>query len=247
MHAVSKLSLGSAFRGSVAVGVRLILVWRLLSTGFPAICGDVGAHTGRGVMGVEHKLGKRIIVVGGSGAVKSTLALRLAGRLGVPFIELDALHWEPGWVEAERSVFRERVRRTIEPASCVMAGNYTEKQQDVSWPEADTIIWLDMGLLTVLRRGVRRSWWHWRTRELLFGGENREDIREHLRLWDPERSLIAYTIKTHRSRRRRYEAYMRDPRWAHTTFIRLQSERKADRWLDGILTQSGQIVPVAGG
>ena len=203
-------------------------------------------RTEHSVMGVEDTPGRRIIVVGGSSAGKSTLALRLAAHLGVPFIELDALHWEPGWVEAERGEFRRRVQVAIGPVSWVMAGNYTEKQQDVSWPAADTVVWLDLGLLTMLRRGVRRSWRRWRTREPLFGGENREDILDHLRLWDPERSLIAYSIKTHRSRRRRYEAYMRDPRWGHLTFIRLRSEQDVERWLDGILSRPGQIVPAAG-
>ncbi len=65
-------------------------------------------------------IGKRIIVIGSSNAGKSTLAHCLAERLGVPLIELDALHWEPGWVEAERAVFCERVRRAIAPASWVM-------------------------------------------------------------------------------------------------------------------------------
>ncbi len=190
-----------------------------------------------GVTSVEQTIGKRIIVIGSSSAGKSTLVLRLAEHLGVPFIELDALHWEPGWVEAQRDTFQERVRLAIEPTSWVMAGNYTEKQQQISWPAADTIIWLDLGLVTVLRRGIRRSWLRWRSRELLFGGENREDFREHLRLWNPDRSLIAYTLKTHRGRRRRYEAYTRDPRWAHIRFIRLRSAEEADRWLQDIAAQ----------
>ncbi|HET7036741.1 MAG TPA: shikimate kinase, partial [Thermomicrobiaceae bacterium] len=109
-------------------------------------------------------IGKRIIVVGSSNAGKSTLAERLAARLGVPFIELDALHWEPGWVAAEREVFRERVRRAIAPAAWVVAGNYLSQQQDVSWPAADTIVWIDLPLTTVLRRCVARSWRRWRSR-----------------------------------------------------------------------------------
>ncbi len=182
---------------------------------------------------MEQCIGKRIIVIGSSNAGKSTLAERLAGRLGVPFIELDALYWEPGWVEAEREVFRERVRRAIEPESWVMAGNYTRHQQDVSWPAADTIVWLDLGLPTVLRRCIMRCWQRWRSQELLWGG-NRENFWEHLMLWDPDKSLISYTLKTHRARRRTFETHMHDPRCSHITFIRLRSVKEIDRWLDGI-------------
>ncbi len=185
---------------------------------------------------MEQRIGWRIIVIGSSNAGKSTLAHRLAARLGVPCIELDALHWEPGWVEAERAVFRARVRRAIAPASWVMAGNYTRQQQDVSWPVADTVVWLDLGLPTVLRRCVVRCWRRWRSAELLWG-TNREVFWEHLLLWDPDKSLIAYTIKTHRAQRRRFEALTCEPLWSHLTFIRLRSVEAIDRWLDGIPAQ----------
>jgi adenylate kinase family enzyme len=191
---------------------------------------------------VQQGIGRRIIVIGSSNAGKSTLAKRLAERLGVPFIELDALHWEPGWVMADRAVFRERVRRAIEPQSWVMAGNYTRQQQDVSWPVADTIVWLDLGLPTLLRRVVVRSWRRWRSRELLWG-TNRETFWEHFMLWDPERSLISYMIKTHRARRRQFEAFARDPRWSHLTFIRLRSVEAIDRWLATIPARPTGAIP----
>ena len=189
----------------------------------------------------EQSIGRRIIVIGSSNAGKSTLAQRLAERLSVPFIELDALHWEPGWVEATREVFRERVRRAIEPESWVIDGNYTRQHQDVSWLVADTIIWLDLGLPTVLRRCVSRCWRRWRSADLLWG-TNREVFWEHLMLWNPERSLIAYTIKTHHARRRMFAAFTREPRWSHITFIRLRAVKDIDRWFDGIPARPARTI-----
>jgi len=172
-----------------------------------------------------------MIVVGSSNAGKSTLGAQLAEWLAVPFIELDGLYWEPGWLEAEREVFRERVRQAIAPESWVMAGNYRQQQQDVSWPVADTIIWLDLSMSTILRRCARRTWQRWRTQEVLYGGENRENFREHLMLWNTDKSLFAHIVSTHRERRRFLEAAAIDPRWAHLTFIRLRSQDEVDRWL----------------
>ncbi len=183
---------------------------------------------------VKQTIGKRIIVIGSSNAGKSTLAEQLAQRLHVPFIELDALYWEPGWAPAQHDVFRERVRDAIEPESWVMAGNYTSQQQDVSWPAADTIIWLDLKLATLVRRCVRRTWRRSRSKDPLWGGTNRENLWEHLMLWNPEKSLITFTIKTHRSRRKKFEASMHDPIWSHLTFTRLRSVKEIDAWLDGI-------------
>jgi hypothetical protein len=147
---------------------------------------------------------------------------------------LDALHWGPRWVAADPEVFRECVRRAIEPESWVMAGNYLAAQQHVSWPVADTIVWLDLSMPTLLRRAAARSWRRWRTQEGLWGSDNRENFWEHLMLWNTDKSLFAHMLKTHRARRRATQSFMRDPRWSHLTFIHLRSVQQIERWLAGI-------------
>jgi len=46
---------------------------------------------------------RRIAVVGVTGCGKTTFAAALAAALDLAHIELDALHWEPDWVPAERA------------------------------------------------------------------------------------------------------------------------------------------------
>ena len=48
---------------------------------------------------------KRVVVVGVTSSGKSTLAEKLARCLGLNFIELDALNWEPNWQAAPLEVF----------------------------------------------------------------------------------------------------------------------------------------------
>ena len=60
----------------------------------------------------------RISVQGTSGAGKTTLARRLAARLGVPHIELDAINWQPGWRglnEDAPALFAARVAQALAP------------------------------------------------------------------------------------------------------------------------------------
>jgi adenylate kinase family enzyme len=200
---------------------------------------------------VEADCGNRIIIIGSSNSGKSTLAGRLGERLGLPVIELDALHWEPEWTPADPHVFRERIRQAIAAPSWVMAGNYTQ-HQDVSWAAADTIVWLDLPLPLVLRRCVIRTWTRWRTKEVLWGN-NREDFREHLQFWNTDRSLIAYTIANHRRRKHAYAAAITDPRWHHITFIRLHSPAEVETWFQQVADRyaipatvdTGETSPVA--
>ena len=58
-----------------------------------------------GVSALRTDADARIVVVGSSGAGKTSLARRLAAQLGVPHIELDALHFAEDWIEVPDALF----------------------------------------------------------------------------------------------------------------------------------------------
>src|SRR5688500_9233547 len=102
---------------------------------------------------------RRVVVLGSSGSGKSTLARQLATLLNVPHIELDALHWEPNWTSTPPDRMRAKIVAAMEaaPHGWTVCGHYS-KVADSIWPHADTIIWLDYSLTTVMTRVIKRTW-----------------------------------------------------------------------------------------
>ena len=172
--------------------------------------------------------GRRIVVVGGTGTGKSTLAEALAGRLDVPFIELDALFWRlPDWQEPPAEEFVRLVKEATQPERWVLAGNYYSRVGHLSWERADQVIWLDYPLRVSFWRLLRRTIGRWRSDELLWG-TNRESLREH---FFTRRSLLLWSLKSFRRVRRRYTGMMDDPRWAEVEVLRMRSQAETDAWL----------------
>lgn len=179
-------------------------------------------------------IGERIVVIGNTSSGKSTLAARLAEKLGGRHVELDALYWAlPNWKEPERADFQARMREAIRNQTrWASSGNYFGGgAREILWPHADTLIWLDMPLRTVLPRVITRSWRRWRDHELLWG-TNYEEGWRHLKLWNPSESLIAFAVRYDRQKRRAYAAEFDDPRWAHLAKYRLRSPRAAAAFLE---------------
>lgn len=172
-------------------------------------------------------VGRRIIIVGQTCAGKSTLAERLAALMGVPFVELDALFWKPGWVESEDDEFCAKISEATDRKAWVVAGGYHRQTTATIWPRAETIIWLDLPVHLTIWRILRRSWSRWRRQELLWG-TNYERFWDQLKLWNREESLIAFTWTTRKQRHERYLAAMSDPQWAHVRFLRLRSPREIE-------------------
>ncbi len=175
---------------------------------------------------------RRIVVVGTTSSGKSTLAAQVAQKLGLDFVELDALHWEPRWTEAPNEVFRQRVDEATRSPGWVVAGNY-KTVRDITWPRAQAVIWLDYPLRTVFWRLTRRTFTRWWTRELLWG-TNREDLWEHFKLWSDE-SLFHWLFKTYWRRKREYPQLFALPENAHLQIIHFKTPQETDAWLNNSL------------
>ena len=86
---------------------------------------------------------RRVLVIGCQGAGKiDRVPPRLARITGLPLIDLDAIHWRPGWVEPPPREWREIVGAAAAKPEWIMDGNYAGTF-DLRVPRADTVIWLD--------------------------------------------------------------------------------------------------------
>jgi adenylate kinase family enzyme len=172
---------------------------------------------------------KRVIVIGVTSSGKSTLAETLARQFELNFIELDALHWEPGWQGAAPEVFRARVDQATQAEKWVIAGNY-HTVRDLLWPKAEAVIWLDYPLPVVLWQLTRRTFKRWWTRELLWG-TNHERLWTHFKLWSDE-SLYYWLFKTYWRRKGEYPMLLAQPEHRHLKVIRFSHPQETKEWLE---------------
>jgi len=177
-----------------------------------------------------HHQFRRVAVVGTSGSGKTILAQRLAQHLGIPHVELDALHWGPNWTPAPLDVFRECVAQALSGDAWTTDGNYSHVR-DIVWNRADAVVWLDYPLPVIMGRVIWRTLRRSITGEELWGG-NRE------RLWGAffsRDSIIWWALHTYRRRRREYPVLFCRPEYAHLNVVHLHSPRATREWLASIV------------
>ena len=97
------------------------------------------------------------IIASASGNGKTTLGRALAERLGVQFVELDALVHGPDWAETPDDELRRILEPIVRSDGWVIDGNYERKLGTLVLDAADTIVWLDLPTRVWLPRLVRRT------------------------------------------------------------------------------------------
>jgi adenylate kinase family enzyme len=176
---------------------------------------------------------QRVSVVGNSGSGKSRLAARIAELLGVPYVELDAIHHLPGWEPIDPDEFLARITSITATEGCVIDGNdRTVVIDGPVWQRADTVVWLDLPRRTVMSQVTRRTLRRLIRREQLWNG-NREPWRSLWR-WDPDESIIRWAWTQHAKYQERHRSAMESPSWEHLDFVRVRSHAAVEQWLAGL-------------
>jgi adenylate kinase family enzyme len=168
-------------------------------------------------------MARRILVKGGSGAGKTTLGRKLAQQLGVPFVELDALHHGANWTAASAAELQARVRTELDDVrGWVVDGNYDRKLGRELIERAELIVWLDLPLPTKLWRLAHRTSRRWLSNEELWNG-NRESLKDAF--WGRE-ALFPCAIRSHFSHRRTWPEKLQ-----HRSVVRLHTPKDVAAWL----------------
>ena len=168
----------------------------------------------------------RIVIIGVTGSGKSTLAKRLAEKLHYPVIELDDLHWSPGWVAAEKEDFRQTVARAASADKWVAVGNYSIVS-DILWPRADTLVWLDVSLPCAFGRLVRRTIRRARNKEAVCNGNYETIVRAF-----SKNSIILWLFKSYFKKKREFGTVFRDKNQPGIrNYVRLRTPREIESFL----------------
>ena len=169
---------------------------------------------------------RRVAVIGCSCAGKTTFARRLAAATGASFVELDAIHWLPNWVERPNDEFREIVDEATGVERWVADGNYSYAQ-DIIWDRATAVVWLNYSFPLVWYRAFTRTMARSITGRELFSG-NKESLRKAFLSKD---SILLWVLTTYFPRRKRYRALFDSGEYPDLNFIEFRRSRDADKFL----------------
>jgi adenylate kinase family enzyme len=168
---------------------------------------------------------ERILVVGVTGAGKSTLARAVGERLGIPYHEMDALYFAgPDWAVNEK-LTEEMTRIAAEPRWIIDSIGSPEVR-DLLWDQADTVLWLDYPRHVIMPRILRRSLRRTITREVVFGG-NRETWSD----WLSKEHPVWWSWSQHTRRHREIADRTSDPRFAPLSTLRFNRPAETATWL----------------
>ncbi len=171
-------------------------------------------------------------MAGVTGAGKTTFAQELAGRLDLPFHEMDGLFHGPGW---------EPIPTFVADVETIAAGDRWvfdsygyAAVRDLVWSLADAVIWLDYSRPVVLGRVLRRSTVRTVARQSIFNG-NVERVAD----WRRPDHPVQWSMRRFGPLRTEMEHRFADPSYAEVHKVRLARPAAAAWWLDRISQADG--------
>ncbi|MCI0389709.1 MAG: DNA topology modulation protein [Acidobacteria bacterium] len=139
---------------------------------------------------------RKVLVIGSGGAGKTTFAMRLSNILNIEVIHLDALYWNPGWVETPKVEWRRTVEGLIARGSWIIDGNYSGTL-DMRIGACDTVIFLDIARRICLWRVIKRvmQYRNRRRPDMAEGCQERLDLKFVRWVWNYKKRTRPKIVK----------------------------------------------------
>jgi adenylate kinase family enzyme len=170
----------------------------------------------------------RVLVAGTSGAGKSTLARRIAERLDLPYLEMDALFHGPDWTP--RAQFHDEVGEWAESVAWVTEWQYAVARERLA-DRAELLVWLDLPRRVVMGRVGRRTLTRRLGRVELYNGNREPPLHT---IFTDRDHVVRWAWRTHgESPARIAECLTRRPA---LPVVQLRSAAEVDAWVDGPLS-----------
>jgi len=173
---------------------------------------------------------RRVSIVGPAGSGKTTLSGDWQDFRGLPYVKVDALQVIDSCVRASPEEFLRRIEEVASQESWILDGNVdisgVYHAADTAWERADLVIWLDLPRRILMRRLLVRTAIRALRRSAL--SEATHQRWRDLFVFDPNRSVLAWTWSEQPRLRDAYESQVGDPRWS-ARVVRLRRPHDARR------------------
>ncbi len=160
--------------------------------------GAMTIETITGILIFEVNILERIIIIGGCGSGKTTLAKKLSGKLKLPLVHLDVLYWRDNWRHVSEGEFDEQLQQEIIKPRYIIEGNYG-RTIPIRLKYCDTAVYMDFPRLKCVWGVIKR---------VIKGyGKSRSDIGGYC----PERfdfEFIKYTWNFNKNNRKHIYAML---------------------------------------
>lgn len=167
-----------------------------------------------GTMRTSALASQRIVILGCPGSGKSTFALKLQERTGLPLIHLDNLWWKPDRTHITREAFDRVLESVLSGERWIIDGDYS-RTYEVRIRACDTVVFLDYDAQTCMNGIAERV------------GRNRPDIPWVAHGLDPE---LVNEVKSYRSENRPAIYALLD-KYPDRRALVFSSRPEAERWL----------------
>ncbi|KAF9552580.1 hypothetical protein CPC08DRAFT_754685 [Agrocybe pediades] len=180
------------------------------------------------LIGDEHGV-YRIQIVGNSGAGKSTTGIALSKMLGIPYISLDEIMFQPGWVQTSPEEFRAKLQSLLDqsPQGWIVDGNYDKRGGLLAFERSTDVIWLDPPLILYFPRLVLRTFLRlFRLAEPCSPG----CFEKPSEVFFSKESIIWWCLSQHCVNRRRNRARMQEVGIGVGRIVECQRMRRLGGW-----------------